>query len=335
MKNQDNYRGCLIGGAAGDALGYEVEFMRRRTILAKFGQEGITEYVLHFGEAIFSDDTQMTLFTAEGMLNADSYENALESVRKSYLDWYTTQNHSFHSDFGQGKGLLDVPELFARRAPGMTCMEALSCGGLGTIEEPRNHSKGCGGVMRTAPIGLVSGLNDEQTVMLGARAAALTHGHELGWLPAGMLSEMVRLIAQEDYDVKSATYTALHTVRKLFADCKHLETFVRIIEQAVELAETTELPDKAIMRLGEGWVGEEALAIAVYSALKFEDDFDMCLRVAVNHNGDSDSTGAIAGNILGARVGLKGIPEKYQKNLELYDLLIKISDELYQKGLQA
>ncbi len=330
MKNLRKYRGCLVGGAAGDALGYEVEFMRRRNIILKFGTEGITEYVLHDGKAIFSDDTQMTLFTAAGLLNAENPEAYTEAIREAYLDWYLTQTGNQYGDFKTE--LLNVPELFKRRAPGLTCMSALQNGGKGTIENSINHSKGCGGVMRTAPIGLVSGLDEKQTVRLGCEAAAITHGHELGWLPAGMFSEMIRLIAQENYDIRGAGYTALHTVRMMFPDAENLQDFVRIMEQALELAESTEMPEKAIMRLGEGWVGEEALAIAVYCAEKFEDDFDMCIRTAVNHNGDSDSTGAIAGNLLGAKLGLSGIPEKYQKNLELYDLLITIADKLYQKG---
>ncbi len=86
---------------------------------------------------------------------------------------------------------------------------------------------------------------------------------------------------------------------------------------------------EAIHRLGEGWTGEEALAIAVYCALKYEGDFDRALLVAVNHKGDRDSTGAVAGNILGARLGLSGIPEKYVRDLELKDVILEIADDLY------
>ncbi len=329
MKNQDQYQGCLVGGAAGDALGYEVEFMRRRAILREFGQDGITEYVLHHGKAVFSDDTQMTLFTADGLLNEEEPSRYIRSVRKAYLAWYATQNKSFHSDMGSG--LLDIPELFARRAPGMTCMNALSQGGNGTPEEPLNDSKGCGGVMRTAPIGLVS-LNAEQTVTIGAEAAALTHGHPLGWLPGGMFSEMIRLLAQEQYSIRDAAKSALETTEKIYPDTEYLSDFHDIIMNALTLADQTGVPHEAVKEIGEGWVGDEALAIAIYCAAKFESDFDLCLKTAVNHDGDSDSTGAIAGNLLGAKIGLSGIPEKYQKNLELYDLLIQMADRLYQKG---
>lgn len=60
MKNIDKYRGCLIGGAAGDALGYAVEFLDDAAIFSKYGENGITEYSLVNGVAEISDDTQMT-----------------------------------------------------------------------------------------------------------------------------------------------------------------------------------------------------------------------------------------------------------------------------------
>ncbi len=329
MFSMDNYKGCLVGGASGDALGYAVEFLRKRQILKKFGENGITEYVLHDGKALFSDDTQMTLFTASGILHADSPEKYLPSIRKAYLDWYSTQIHSMHEV--QILEPLNVPELFCNRAAGMTCLNALRDGGKGTLENSINQSKGCGGVMRTAPIGMITGISLEETILLGAKAAAITHGHSLGWIPAGMFSGMIHLILQENYDIRGAGYTALHAVRKLFPSNDFLPDFVEIIQNALELANSEETVEQAFSVLGEGWVGEEALAIAIYCAAKFEQDFDLCIRAAVNHNGDSDSTGAIAGNLLGAKLGLSGIPQKYQQNLELYDLLLSVAERLYSK----
>ena len=64
MRSLDKFRGCLLAGAAGDALGYEVEFMPEEEIFRRFGEAGITEYRLRGGVAEISDDTQMTLFTA-------------------------------------------------------------------------------------------------------------------------------------------------------------------------------------------------------------------------------------------------------------------------------
>ena len=68
---QDKCRGSLVGGAVGDALGYAVEFSALDTIRRKYGEGGITEFKLNLNNvAEFSDDTQMSLFTAEGLLTA-------------------------------------------------------------------------------------------------------------------------------------------------------------------------------------------------------------------------------------------------------------------------
>ncbi len=81
--------------------------------------------------------------------------------------------------------------------------------------------------------------------------------------------------------------------------------------------------------MGEGWVAEETLAIALYCSLKYENDFDKALIASVNHNGDSDSTGAVTGNILGAYLGMSKIPQKYIDNLELKDVILDIAEDLY------
>jgi ADP-ribosylglycohydrolase len=83
-----------------------------------------------------------------------------------------------------------------------------------------------------------------------------------------------------------------------------------------------------ITQLGEGWVGEEALAMSVFCALMYQDDFKKAFVAAVNHSGDSDSTGAITGNILGAYLGLCNIPEEWVKNVEMNDILIQVADDL-------
>ena len=101
------------------------------------------------------------------------------------------------------------------------------------------------------------------------------------------------------------------------------------MKNAVKLSEKNINDLDAIHELGEGWVAEETLAIAVYCALKYEDDFEKAIIVSVNHNGDSDSTGAVAGNIIGAYLGMNAIPEKFLTNLELKDVIIEMAEDLY------
>ena len=155
MDKLDRYRGALIGEAAGDALGYTVEFLREPQIFQRFGPAGITDYVLdEQGVARFSDDTQMTLYTAEGLLLAHT-RGALRGIMAPirdymsfmYQDWYRTQTEEF-SERRPCAWVSGFPELFARRAPGTTCMTACAAGANGTLESPINNSKGCGGIMR-------------------------------------------------------------------------------------------------------------------------------------------------------------------------------------------
>ena len=121
---KDKIRGCLMAGAAGDALGYEVEFMSRRSILSRFEENGITKFELDSkGKALISDDTQMTLFTANGLLNAPHLSVQPQiAVARAYVDWYYTQLGPYKTK-SKSCWLRDIDELYSRRAPGNTCPE--------------------------------------------------------------------------------------------------------------------------------------------------------------------------------------------------------------------
>ncbi len=340
MRELDRFRGCLIGGAAGDALGYAVEFRDEAYILGKYGESGITAYDLTDGVARISDDTQMTLFTANGLLlgrtrgmrrGGGGPEPA--DIGLCYRDWLITQESKYPPKEKTGNAwLANIPELYSPRAPGNTCLAALHSGKSGSTEKPINHSKGCGGVMRVAPIGLYfndRGMDVREICRLGAEAAALTHGHPLGWMPAAALVQIIHEISQDDETVLDATLHALNTIDEIYPESRGRDEFTNLIEKAIDLAYEEVNDIRAIHRLGEGWVAEETLAIAVYCAIKYSGDPDRALIAAVNHKGDSDSTGAVTGNIIGAQVGLSGIPDKYTENLELKELILEVADDLW------
>lgn len=340
-KDLDKFLGCLIGGAAGDALGYAVEFLTESAIRARFGEKGIREYERKKGVARISDDTQMTLFTANGLLCGET-RGCLQGVMdpypsyvaKAYQEWYKTQvcRYPAAGDF-PCSWLLNVPELYAQRAPGNTCLSAIEAGCCGSIARPLNHSMGCGGVMRVAPVGLFFGesrLPGPEADRMAAEIAALTHGHELGYLPAAMLAHIVRLVSHsQEITLKEAVLDSRTALQRIFPDAERLPEFLALMDRAMELAESNVEDLAAIHILGPGWCGHEALAVAVYCALKYVDDFDGAMIASVNHGGDSDSTGAITGNILGACLGLSGIPEKYTQNLELLDVITEMAEDLY------
>ena len=338
----DKFKGCLVGGAAGDALGYAVEFNSTDEIRKIYGKNGIAEYDLSNGKALISDDTQMTLFTSNGLLLGTALSKFRRKLKdypsyiwQCYKDWLKTQNCSASQIQPSCSWLLNVPELCESRAPGGTCLWSLAQDNFGTIENPINNSKGCGGVMRVAPIGLYfigKRISQHKVDMLGAEAAALTHGHELGYMPAALLVHIISLVANNKMTVEAAVQDGLQQVKQLFPHARYLNEFIDLINRAVLLSKSDMDDLEAIYQLGEGWVAEETLAIAIYCALKYQNDFEKALVAAVNHNGDSDSTGAVTGNILGAYSGLSKIPQKFITNLELEDLIEDVATDLYKGG---
>lgn len=346
MDKKDKFRGCLIGGAVGDALGYAVEFHSESNIFELYGKSGISEYALNNGVAVVSDDTQMSMFTATALLDGIT-RGRLRGIMGKFEDyialeyggWYLTQTVPFPVDktenYAKYSWIMNDTRLFKRRAPGNTCLSALASGRFGTLENPINDSKGCGGVMRVAPIGLYfangnySQMPQTDIDLIGAKAAAITHGHELGCIPAAALVHIVNLLAKnEDISVLDAVADSVVVMRKIFEGSKHLKDFHQLMEKAGTLARTSDNDLDAIHELGEGWVAEETLAIAAYCAIKYQDDFEKAVCAAVNHGGDSDSTGAVCGNILGAYLGLSNIPQKYKDNLEFSDTLTVLADDL-------
>ena len=347
LEKLDRVRGCLVGGAAGDALGYAVEFSSLESIRCAFGENGIQSYQISdiSGKAEFSDDTQMTLFTATGILSyqaavAAGEEAALNRyIALSYGDWLVTQSYkpedAWKAEQRPVSWLREVTGLYSRRAPGLTCLSALLDKERYSVKDfintPVNDSKGCGGVMRVAPLALVPWENIEKLDREAAEAAAITHSHPLGYLPAAVLCHVINRIVypvEQPVSLRQIIMEAKETVCRIFAGARYLPELEACIDMAVELAGNQEDDVSNIRKLGAGWVGEEALAIALYCALRYEHDFDACLIASVNHSGDSDSTGAIAGNIVGALIGYENISDSWKNDLELLDVILSVADNL-------
>ena len=319
--------GSLLGGAAGDAFGYVVEFDSLTDIRKRYGKAGLTRIVLTGGQFVVSDDTQMTLFTAEGLLrglgaNFDLDSAAMtEEVRRSYLDWLVTQGEEC-SNWEKAGHLCNSPRLRHRRAPGHACLSAMKAGGHGTPAQPINDSKGCGGVMRAAPYGWVPGVTAEPAYQGAKSAAALTHGHPDGYLSAGAMAAIIHEL-MSGVDLVSAARTALNLL-KADSDAGKGSLTGDKITTALALAGAGLPPGEAIATLGEGWVGEEAIAIGLYAALVGK-SFGHVLALAANHDGDSDSTASIAGQIWGAWKGIHQIPNVYIRHLDVLDEALEIA----------
>lgn len=333
----DRFRGCLLGGAVGDALGAPVEFDSAETIKAKFGPNGIGDFVEAYGRiGAITDDTQMTMFTTEGLIRSwtrflsRGLSSPIDTVSHAYQRWLMTQggrphnSDQFFEKYVLTGWLLEIDDLHSTRAPGLTCLGGLEQG------SPVLESKGCGGVMRVAPVGLfaATGQYNGSAFELGSDAARITHGHPSGHISAGALAEIVFLIVGNEYSIRDAC----NRVLELLKTKEDATEVIRSLNLALESAAKIGRDTSVIPTLGEGWVAEEALSISVYCAL-VADSFEDGVRLAVNHSGDSDSTGSITGQILGAKLGSQPIPTRWTEKLELHNEIGQLAADLYSISL--
>ncbi|WP_406282429.1 ADP-ribosylglycohydrolase family protein [Nocardia sp. NBC_00881] len=329
----DRVRGSLLGGAVGDALGWPIEFLQLTQIRQRYGAEGVTGFLPQYVEGAaqqITDDTQMTLFTAEGLLRAAPGADPVPALRRAYLRWLQTQRQEAPTAEPDG-WLASLPFLYAARAPGNACMSGLSQQARGFLEpgpfgengQVNPGSKGCGTVMRSAPFGL-AGAGPDHAFTTAARAAQLTHGHPTGYVAAGAFAALVdRVVSGIELPI-----AVQQTLTQLTAFPAGAET-VAALTRAVELSEHPAGAEQ-VEQVGAGWIAEECLAIAVYCALQAArtGDVQAALLLSVNHSGDSDSTGAVAGNLLGAIHGVSGLPKDWVSAVEGRDVLVQVADDL-------
>ncbi|MFF0308173.1 ADP-ribosylglycohydrolase family protein [Streptosporangium sp. NPDC004379] len=374
---RDRVRGCLLGGALGDALGAVIEFDPIDAIRHRYGPAGVTGFVPDGSgrTGLITDDTQMTLFTVEGLLRGGD----VTAVHHAYLRWLDTQRHpapppADGAAFRTG-ALREQTWLYSRRAPGNACLSGLSrdraaslpgdqgtagpgfgpSGGPGAVAPgsasgpdgpasgtsagsrpdgrgltfpggpgPVNpDSKGCGTVMRSAPFGL-NAPSPRHAFDLAAACARLTHGHPTGYLAAGAFAAAVHLVVAGEPLVP-----AVRLAMDLLATYPAHKETTRALRAAVSLAAEGGPGPERVESLGGAWVAEEALAIAVYCALSHPDPGDLgrALLLAVNHSGDSDSTGAVCGNLLGALHGESALPAGWLADLEGRDAVAALADD--------
>jgi ADP-ribosylglycohydrolase len=278
--------------------------MTRRDILRVFGPDGVSGLEpwsvdeVAFARGSYTDDTQMMLATARACLDAASAwrQTGILDVEGAaygrYLEWYQTQ---------------DDPD--ARRRPGVTCLTALGSGDQGCMDDPINDRKGSGGIMRVTPIGVA--FAPERAFEIAAEVAAVTHGHPAGFLSAGVFADVLSRAARGQ-----GLPDAVADARETLLGFEDVDETLDALDRAVELYISDIHPVEGVQHLGEGWVAEEALAIAVFCALSYPEDWERGTLAAVNITGDSDTTGCLTGALLGASLGESALPLAWLDELE-------------------
>jgi ADP-ribosylglycohydrolase len=335
--------GTLMGGALGDTFGYLVEFDSLADIAAKYGKAGLVDLSQADGPVHFSDDTQMTLYSLDGLLEVLEWANDgvgadLNACQwLSYLRWLKTQGipASGKAPEPQPRWIDHQSVLHHQRHPGNACLTGLATGEMGTSFRPLNlESKGCGTVMRSAPYGLLPNIPAETIYKISSDAASLTHGHPSARQSAGAFSWLIHGLAVGGLGLREAAESARdRAVAEKNADADLLAR----LDAAITLSTHDGAPLSGASltdALGLGWVAEEALAVALYSVLATApasvspvEHFLAAMRLAANHDGDSDSTASIAGNILGAHYGEAALPPAWLQLAEAPQLIRRLCTE--------
>lgn len=342
VRKQDQIYGCLLGAAAGDALGFCVEELTLDDIREKYGPEGIQGYDTVNGFATISSHTQLAMFTANGLLFGATrgatrgvmapYVQYLEAA---YRDWSKTQHYGGWKSRGKCYcWLCSLEELYSRRNPEPSVLYALERPHAGTIDEPVNRSRGPNGLARCIPIGLF--LNPSETPpseisLLGTESAALTHGDPLGFLPAAYLTDLLNRITYG----KTESFRSILKRTRVAMTRQFGSRFSQIhtIENSLDWAETTAesaVPPSEALSQQRPTDATSILACACYICLKFPGNYDRGIVAAVNHSGLSSALGTVTGALLGAQVGTEGIPEFYLEPLELRDPITELASDLFQ-----
>lgn len=336
MDKRDRIRGAMIGCAAGDALGYPVKALSEAAIVERYGLRGITAYDLdENGTARITADTQLMLLSANGILFAHT-RGALRGIMAPvyqyfdafYMDWYRLQTEKQPRRARCG-WINAYPGLSAKRAPSPTSMRVFSSDKFGSMDEPVNDSKGSGCLLRAVPIGLSYSDDPAYILDLAANTAALTHGNEVAWVASGVLALIISLIIHQELSIAEAVNETLKALDKSFPDSrKAVHELLSSIWSARPLATSASSDLDAIHALGEGWVSNEALAIGILCALRYENDIAGAMTFAANHGGNSSTTAAIAGMLVGARIGFNAIPDRFIDRLELVDVILELADDV-------
>lgn len=329
-------RGCLLGLAVGDAMGYTVDGKTWEDICRDYGPNGLLGYDLVNGCAEVSSYTQIAAYIANGLLlgtTRGKQENFPKYMNLAVKEWARRQNLP-RDPQKNSCWVSNIPQLRRRHCRDSRMLDALRNEVLGTPEAPINKTETPGSLTAAAMVGLAYDAKYMQPSNIGSfgtRAVAMTHGDPETFLSGAVLAYLIAgLLQEQGGTLKQHFIHAVEVMEHQFADrfgqaavlADRLNNVLATIDQDADHRE--------VMERLHCYSAAECLAGAMYACCVSNEDFDTAMIVAVNHSGRSAAVGALTGAILGARLGFEALPEFYLESLDVVEVLEVLARDLAQ-----
>lgn len=300
ISRADRISGAVLGAAIGDALGRPTEFLGLHEIFAAYGPEGIRELELTpaaggGSHALFTDDTQMAVAVLSTLVDASPAPDTLDEIMVPLAEAFVAWSH---------RGDL------ALRAPGNACLAGCRAleAGVPWAEAGGPTAGGCGSVMRAYPFGLAYADDLERAERFSIAHSRLTHNDPIALAASAAMAVGVALV------VRDASIGEIADAM-IAAAARSSAPTAAMMQRAVEEARAGVGPEITLDRL-RAWAAHEAIAAALYVFVRHPDDLPAAVREGANTPGDSDSIATLAGALVGARVGIAGIPKVWCEQIE-------------------
>ena len=329
------YRGCLLGMAVGDALGYSVDDKTWPEIQTCYGPNGLLGYDLQEQEyAPVTSYTQIAAYLCNGLLLSIS-RGKPDHLRYSKLalrEW--TRSQQFYRDPENSLcWLAKLPQFRRRHCRDARMLDNLRLEAYGSMESPRNDNCAPGSLTAAVAAGMFyhpKRLAPEQVGPLAGELIALTHGNPAAFLSGVVLAYTITGILQEpEHPLEAQFLQAIDVMRGQFCQrFSQTETLARLLKNAVMLGKAGGDFAQTELERMDCTDAPRCLAGAMYACLVNPDDFDGAMIAAVNHSGSSAAVGALTGAILGAALGEDALPRFYIESLDCTNALCTLAEDM-------
>ncbi len=342
VSKHEAYRGCLLGLAVGDAMGYTIDNKCWEHIQQYYGPDGLMGYDLVNGYADVTSHTQLAAFTANGLLLGMT-RGQLRGVMAPFIryieiahwEWAASQRR-----YDQPKRIFcwvyNFEEMRRRRCTDTRMLDTLNRHLPSSLESPSTRYDGPGSISAAVSVGLFAGnrqIPQREIDRLGAESVALTFGSPDAFIAGAVVTHLInRCLREPEKELRQLVEDAMGAVQKQFRAqyAQATAEVCNLLRQALTLAEDDNLTQVQAMERLECLTAAQAVAGAVYACLTCRDNFDSAMITAVNHSGRSAAVGCLAGAIMGLRMGDQALPDFYLECLEPTEMLRELADDLAQ-----